>query len=343
MNAVTESVPASTVRAPVRTTVTVAVCTRDRPVLLERLLQSLARQTRAPDAVLVVDNAPSSEATERLVRERFPTFRYVRESVPGLDFARNRALHETDSDVVAYIDDDAVAADDWAGEIRDVFAEDPAIAVCNGKVDALTLEGAGQRLFEANGGFGRGDRRIHVPPGAGANPTGWPRPLVAWSLAVGSGVSMAVRRRVALELGGFDDALDLGAALPGGGDLDMLWRVLEAGYHVVYEPRVHAWHEHRRELSAAEMQILEHNRALIATLTKFLRVAPGSRKLPVLAFLSWRLVKPFVRLLRRAVGRDPLPAALLWRLVGSTWRGLVAYPAAVRLASARRAEFARGT
>jgi GT2 family glycosyltransferase len=330
-------------RAAVRTTLTVAICTRDRPQQLERLLQSLTRQTRMPDALLVVDNAPSSDATENLVHRQFPEFRYVREPVPGLDFARNRALREADTDVVAYIDDDAVAAADWSEAIRGVFDESPRIGICNGKVDALALDSAGQRLFEANGGFGRGDQRIRVPPAAGARRAGWPRPLVAWSLAVGSGVSMAVRRDVAVGLGGFDDALDLGAALPGGGDLDMLWRVLEAGYDVVYEPRVRAWHEHRRALDAAEMQILEHNRALIATLTKFVRVAPGSRKLPVVAFLLWRLVKPFVRLLRRAVGRDPLPAPLLCRLVIHTWRGLVAYPAAVELARSRRAEFLQRT
>lgn len=321
------------------TTVSIAVCTRDRTDQLARLLTSLAHQSRRPQAVIVVDNAPTTNQTQRLVLERFPEFRYVRESIPGLDFARNRALRESAADVVAFIDDDAVAAEDWVEAILGVFDEGPQIAICTGKVDALTLESDGQRLFEANGGFGRGDRRIHLPPGVGGTPAGFPRPLVAWSLALGIGVSMAVRRRIAVELGGFDEALDMGAVLPGGGDLDMLWRVLEAGYQVVYEPRVRTWHEHRRELRSAELQILGHNRALIATLTKFVRVAPGARKVPVMIFLLWRLAKPFVRLLRRMVGQDPLPAALLSRLVIHAWSGLAAYPAAVRLAAARRLEF----
>jgi hypothetical protein len=54
------------------------------------------------------------------------------------------------------------------------------------------------------------------------------------------GASYAIRRRTALELGGFDEALDMGSVLPGGGEQDMLWRVLAAGHHVVYEPRVRA-------------------------------------------------------------------------------------------------------
>jgi hypothetical protein len=95
-----------------------------------------------------------------------------------------------------------------------VFGESPRIAACMGKVDALSLEHEGARLFEANGGFARGSRRIHLPPGAGLRPPGPPRPLIAWSISVGSGVSMAIRQGALAELGGFDEALDMGAALP---------------------------------------------------------------------------------------------------------------------------------
>jgi glycosyltransferase involved in cell wall biosynthesis len=314
------------------------VCTRDRPEKLDRLLQSLLRQTRQPRVVLVVDNAPSSDATEQLVR-RLPDVRYVREAIPGLDFARNRALRESDSEIVAYVDDDAIVAEDWVESIAGVFAESPAIGVCTGRVVALTLATEGARLFEASGGFGRGDRRLHLPPGAAARPPGLPKPLAAWAFSVGAGVSLAVRRRFALDLGGFDEALDMGAVLPGGGDCDMLWRMLEAGHQVVYEPRVRAQHEHREDRRGAEQQILGHGRATVATLTKFVVVAPWRRKPPAAAFLAWRLAKPVVRLVRRLVGRDPLPADLLARLIVECWRGLFAYPQALRLAATRRREF----
>lgn len=315
--------------------VTVAVCTRERPEQLERLLRSLAGQVEPPDEILVIDNAPVTARTREVVERAYPACRYVVEAAQGLDFARNRALHESRSEIVAYIDDDAVASVGWVQGIAKVFAEHPRVAICTGRVEALSLDTEGARLFEANGGFARGDRRIHLPPGAGGRPPGRPRPLIAWSIAVGSGVSMAVRRSVALQLGGFDEALDMGSVLPGGGDLDMLWRVLEAGHEVVYEPAVRARHEHRSARAAAEMQILEHNRALIATLTKAIGQARGMRKLPVVAFLGWRLCKPLVRLTRRAIGRDPLPAALLARLFVASWRGLAAYPAATRLAAER--------
>ena len=146
---------------------------------------------------------------------------------------------------------------------------------------------------------------------------------------------MALRRGIVRDLGGFDEALDMGAVLPGGGDSEMLWRILEAGHEVVYEPRVCVRHEHRSELHAAELQILGHNRAMIAALTKMLRVAPWKQKASVTVFLVWRLLKPLVRLIRRAFGNDPLPARLLWRLLTHTWAGLGAYPVARRVAAQR--------
>jgi hypothetical protein len=85
------------------------------------------------------------------------------------------------------------------------------------------------------------------------------------------------------------------------------------------------------------MQILEHNRALIATLTKLVSTSDWRWKASILGFLLWRLVKPFKRLLGSLIGRDPLPPALLWRLVLHTWRGLWAYPVARRLSMQRAA------
>ena len=80
-----------------------------------------------------------------------------------------------------------------------------------------------------------------------------------------------------------------------------------------------------------------HQRALIALLTKHSVQTPGRRRWSVAAFLGWRLFKPGVRLARRMVGRDPLPARLLLRMWVHCWRGLVAYPGARRLAARRAA------
>jgi glycosyltransferase involved in cell wall biosynthesis len=310
--------------------ISVAICTRNRTEVLRRALDSIASQATLPGEILVVDNAPDDRSTETLVRERSPAVRYVREDRRGLNFARNRALAESEGAVVAFMDDDAVADPGWVAAIGTVFAENPGIAICTGKVEPFSLETEGQRLFEANGGFSRGERRIHLPVDRGRKLHGLSAPLIAWSISVGTGCNMAVRRRMVLEAGAFDTALDQAPILPGGGDLDLFWRMLDAGHEIVYEPAAQVWHEHRREVAAVADQIVEHNHGLVAMLVKAAFTARHLSRISILLFLCWRLVKPGVRLVRRAVGRDPLPSGILLRMWWNGFRGLGSYSAARR-------------
>jgi GT2 family glycosyltransferase len=290
--------------------------------------------------ILVIDNAPADAATATLVAERFSGVRYLREPIPGLDFARNRALHAATQPIVAFLDDDAVAASDWARSLSQVFETDANVAVSTGRVEPLVIETPGQLLFEANGGFGRGEKRVRLPDDASRPLHGRRAPLIAWAISVGCGCSYAVRRTVALELGGFDEALDLGSPLAGGGDHDLLWRALEAGWGVVYQPQALAWHEHRRDLAAVHGQIIGHQRAVLAFLGKHLAHTSVRRGLPLLAYVGWRLLKPGVRLVRRGLGRDPLPFSVLLRMWWNCWIGLSAYPVARVVARARRERYA---
>ena len=316
---------------------TAAICTRGGGRPLERALESLVRQRPRPAEILVIDNAPAGDVVRR-VAEAYRVVRYVREPIAGLNFARNRALREAGSDIVAFLDDDAVADREWSGAVLEVFTGNPQVAACTGRVEALRLETAAQRLFEANGGYSRGSERVRLPEDSGTRKLhGWRAPLIAWAVSVGSGCSLAVRRRAALELGGFDCALDLGDALPGGGDHDMLWRLLGAGQQIVYEPRALAWHEHRRELDDALRQIAGHQRALVAFLAKSAVAGPGGKRLGVAVFLVWRLLKPGVRLARRLLGRDRLPPGALLSVWWNSWLGLIAYPRARRMARRRAA------
>jgi GT2 family glycosyltransferase len=315
---------------------TAAICTRNRPDLLARALESLVAQVPAVAEILVVDNAPAGGATRALVATFFPSVRYVAEPVPGLDFARNRALEAATREVVAFLDDDAVAAPGWADSLHRVFEADADVAICTGRIEPLSLETPGQRLFEANGGFSRGTERIRLPDDARRPLHGCRAPLIAWAISVGCGCSYAVRRSTARALGGFDEALDLGSPLPGGGDHDLLWRALSAGHAVVYEPSALAWHEHRRDVEAVHDQIAGHQRAVLAFLAKHLMGSDSRSRPALLGYTGWRLAKPGFRLLRRAVRRDPLPARLLVRMWWNCWLGLLVYPRARRLARRRR-------
>jgi glycosyltransferase involved in cell wall biosynthesis len=99
--------------------VTVAVPTAGRPAALARLLDALpdALQGTAVAEVLVVDNAPHdrSSGVRELVAGRA---RYVAEPQRGSAFARNRALAETTTPLVAFLDDDVVPAAGWLAALR---------------------------------------------------------------------------------------------------------------------------------------------------------------------------------------------------------------------------------
>jgi GT2 family glycosyltransferase len=224
--------------------ISIAVCTRDRADDLEFCLESLAAQSSEPLEVLVIDNAPATDATERLVRENFPQFRYVREDTPGLDHARNRAIREAKGEVIAFTDDDVVADRGWTAALGRAFAADPSLGLVTGLIEPVELETPAQVWFERYGGFGRGCFRHYMQLKRAA--------AMPWEMVgagrLGAGANMAMRRVVFDEIGLFDPALDVGTPTRGGGDHEIFFRMLRSGWLCLYEPCAVVRHRHRRTM-----------------------------------------------------------------------------------------------
>ena len=243
--------PASRVQFP---SLTVAICTKDRPENLSRCLQHLLKLQKAEDSppfeVLVVDNSPSDERTKELAAT-LPGVRYLQEPKAGLNFARNRALRETDCELLAYIDDDVVVDRGWLRGLHEAWSDNPDAAAFTGQVLPMELETESQILFERRGGFRRGFEKVRYTSAA---------PIDDGSLypcntgIFGVGCNMAFRRQALMEIGGFDEALDTGAPLPGGGDHDIFYQVIRAGYPLVYEPTYLVFHQHRRTMKQLSHQ-----------------------------------------------------------------------------------------
>jgi glycosyltransferase involved in cell wall biosynthesis len=319
-----------------RLPVSVAICTRDRPECLRRALRSVAGQKPPVAEIIVVDNGSDPESLEPLIGEEFPGCRYVIETRQGLDFARNAALRAASQAVVAFLDDDAVAAPDWAARIAAPLLIDPGVSICTGRVEALNPDAPGARMFEASGGFCRLVEGLRLPEDRATRRIhGRKVPLIVWSISAGVGCSMAVRRETALAIGGFDEALDLGPVLPGGGDFDLFYRLMASGHGLVHETQALAWHEHRHSVDGVADQVVGHHRALIAFLTKSAVDSTGIRRAEAACFLVWRLLKPGVRLVRRVSGRDPLPASIILRMWWNCFSGLAAYGSTQRVAKGR--------
>ena len=267
---------------------TVAVCTRDRPEWLARCLDSLSAMERPASAsveVLVVDNAPPDGQTRAVVEAR-PGVRYVCEPRAGLNFGRNRALREASGDLVAYLDDDVVVDRYWLRGLARAHAEHPDAGAFTGLILPYELETPAQILFEQKGGFrtafGAGFDAVCYGPTRAAKPH---YPVHAGLF--GAGANMAFRRDVLDALGGFDEALDTGAPLPGGGDLDVFYRVVRAGHSLVYEPSCLVFHQHRRELAQLHRQYWSWGIGFMAFVAKSYASDPAHRPAHRGAVRSW--------------------------------------------------------
>jgi GT2 family glycosyltransferase len=241
-----------------RLSLTVVIPTRDREDDLARCLASLAAQSRAPDQVIVVDNASRGDGTRRAALAAGAT--YLSESRRGLDFARNAGVRAAVGDVVAFCDDDVALHRDWCRQMLAALA-DASVDAVTGLVLPLELETPAQRIFELDWSFGRGFERIDYTPAffERTRRKGCP----AW--IVGAGASMAFRREVFMRVGLFDERLDAGAA-GCSGDSELWYRILATGGTCRYEPRIVCFHRHRRDMDALRGQIRAYMRGHVVAL-----------------------------------------------------------------------------
>jgi glycosyltransferase involved in cell wall biosynthesis len=295
----------------------IAICTKDRAQRLARLLNFLQAITRASrfrsTEVLVVDNASIDDAT-RDTAARFPDVRYAFEPRAGLDFARNAALQNANGELVAFLDDDVVVDRDWLQGLFAAWQSCPAAGGFTGLVMPYKLDTEAQIQFELRGGFGRGFEAKQFHSTSADNPL---HPVGAG--IVGAGCNMAFDRSLLLSLGGFDEALDTGAPLPGGGDLDIFYRVLRSGRTMVYEPRYAVYHEHRATIPQLRRQYWTWGLGFMAFLAKSRR-HDAALKSKQNAIVRWWLLDKLGAIAGAACrlrGRE------LGFLVAETWGGIV--------------------
>lgn len=245
---------------------TVVICTRDRPALLARMLESVRRHAPGVD-VLVVDSASTTEETRRVAEAA--GVGYLRVHRPGLSIARNAGVDAVDTDVVVFTDDDCVVADDWTAPLVEPFA-DPRVGVVTG-----VMLGEGTDVSALTDDPPRATRRT------------------ADGLDLGHGANMAFRRVALREVGGFDERLGAGSPLPGAEDLDAFCRLLHVGWVGVHQPRSAVLHRNAREGDAYRRLVLGYARGTGAALAKMVRIDGV-----VGAGLAWVHLR---RLVRRAL------------------------------------------
>lgn len=122
------------------TRVTAVICTHNRADLLTTAIESLLAQSLTPAdyEILVIDNASTDETPQNIRRYlNRPCHVKLRSSVQpaiGLSLARNLAVQTATGEVIAFLDDDAVADPDWLAALLDAYAMHPEAWAVGGKV-----------------------------------------------------------------------------------------------------------------------------------------------------------------------------------------------------------------
>jgi len=206
-------------------TVAVLVVNWNAGPLLARSLQSLARQTRAPDRIVVVDNA-SSDGSLDLAAPYLGGAEIIRlkENI-GFARANNIAARAAGAvDALALLNPDAFPEPAWLAALVDAAARRPGFAAF---ASQLRLDAAPDRLDGAGDSYhvsGRAWRNGHNAPIAT-----WP---AAESEVFAPCAAAALYRRAAFEeIGGFDERFFCYFE-----DVDLGFRLRLRGHRCVYVP-----------------------------------------------------------------------------------------------------------
>ncbi|MGD9619971.1 MAG: mycofactocin biosynthesis glycosyltransferase MftF [Mycolicibacterium sp.] len=203
--------------------VTVVIPVRDNASGLNRLVRSL-RGLR----VVIVDDGSATPVLESQFEGLHCDLRVVRHSrSKGPAAARNAGLRVCETELVAFLDSDVVPRRGWLEALLGHFC-DPAVALVAPRIVALNpSENAVARYEAVRSSLDLGGREAPVVPYG--------------QVSYVPSAAIICRRQALIDIGGFDESLAAGE------DVDLCWRLNEAGARLRYEPIAMVAHDHRTE------------------------------------------------------------------------------------------------
>jgi len=192
----------------------IIICTHNRPQLLSRLLDALANQTIPPHQfdLVVVDDGSKGDETAQICKDLqhvFPKLTYISVGKHvGLASARTIGVESTKTEALLFTDDDCVPTPDWVARMAAALEKHPIVA---GAVDTP---------------FNHPVQLCHnIAEFYGFMPCGKAGPTLFLA-----GANMAVRRTTLNHAGGFKKGSQLGE------DISFILRAREKGYIPWFTP-----------------------------------------------------------------------------------------------------------
>ena len=253
--------------------VTVVVPVRNGELTIQSLLESLQRldYDRNKVEVIVVDGN-STDKTREIVK-KYPV-KLVVEKRKGLNLARNTGIKCSKGEIVAFTDSDCIVPPNWITKIVENF-KDPKVSCVGGSAKALDSDFISQyadnSIVRLMPFFTKREELEKVKP----------------FFRHPAGCNMAFRRKVAEEVGYFDENIQYGFD-----EVEFADRVCRAGYKMVLDPDVLVWHKHRSTFREFLKQNFQYGKGsgLVLKRKKLKDAVSKWSFLGLMGFISWLLI-----------------------------------------------------
>lgn len=215
--------------------ISVVVCTRNGSSTLRECLEALGRQSYRDHEVIVIDDGSTDSVPE--IAQSFPGMRYQRQDHAGLSVARNLGAQIATGEIIAYTDDDCMADEDWLRYIAQAFDDPQWVAAGGPNIPPRARNRTETVVAAAPGGPSHvllNDQEAeHLP-----------------------GCNIAIRKASLQAIGGFQAPF-----VTAGDDVDVCWRLREAGGKLRFVPGAMVWHHRRFSVRAYLRQQSGYGRA----------------------------------------------------------------------------------
>jgi GT2 family glycosyltransferase len=298
--------------------ISLIIPTHNRTASLQRLLNSLRDYqwlSQLDVEVLVVDNSPDDSRTKDLCN-CYDSVKYLYVAQPGQRNALNQGIMAASGDLLAFTDDDVViASTDWLYRMAKHFLENPNLGYVSGNVKALETSTYAQQIWENHGGLGKGEASVYWSNKellSNYKLKGWPL------LKIIAGANSMIPKAVFDKVGLFNPFFDPGAPVPHGGSHEMGYRIIRAGYDLLYDHEAKVLHEHPKTEKELRKKIFTYCLGDTALHAYFFRKYKDYRSLWS-AFGGYQF-DLLIKMFKSIIGNYPLPPSYVFAaLVGSMY------------------------
>ncbi len=207
--------------------VTIVIPARDRVAKLDRCLAAAAGQY----PVIVVDDGSADAAAIAAAAARYGAAVRRRESSGGPAAARNTGLAAIQTDLVAFLDSDCEPPPGWIGALAGQLA-DPLVGAVAPRIVVPPARTSRGRYERVRGSLDLGGQAARVVPAG----------RVSYVPTAALVVRRAALESVPRSCGAAGQAV-FDPALRYGEDVDLIWRLHDAGWRIRYEPSVQVPHD----------------------------------------------------------------------------------------------------